>query len=46
MIEFLFWLSLVLIVYTHVGYPLLLRLLVSVTATQEVPRRSSPYARP
>jgi hypothetical protein len=45
-VEFLFWLSVVLIVHTHIGYPLLLRLLVSVTATREVPSPVEPLRPP
>jgi cellulose synthase/poly-beta-1,6-N-acetylglucosamine synthase-like glycosyltransferase len=36
-IAFLFWLSLGLIVYTHVGYPLLLRVLASLSGPSEPP---------
>ena len=46
MVEFLFWISVVLIVHTHIGYPLLLRLLVSVTATREVPSPVEPLRPP
>lgn len=46
MVGFLFWLSVVLIVHTHIGYPLLLRLLVSVTATREVPSPVEPLRPP
>jgi cellulose synthase/poly-beta-1,6-N-acetylglucosamine synthase-like glycosyltransferase len=45
-VEFLFWLSVVLIVHTHIGYPLLLRLMVSVTATREVPSPVEPLRPP
>jgi glycosyltransferase involved in cell wall biosynthesis len=45
-VEFLFWTSVVLIVHTHIGYPLLLRLLVSVTATREVPSPVEPLRPP
>jgi len=45
-VEFLFWISVVLIVHTHIGYPLLLRLLVSVTATREVPSPVEPLRPP
>jgi glycosyltransferase involved in cell wall biosynthesis len=45
-LEFFFWLSLVLIVHTHVGYPLLLRLLVSVAGTREVPSPVQPLHPP
>jgi glycosyltransferase involved in cell wall biosynthesis len=45
-IAFLFWLSLGLIVHTHIGYPLLLRLLVSVTGTREVPSPVEPLRPP
>jgi cellulose synthase/poly-beta-1,6-N-acetylglucosamine synthase-like glycosyltransferase len=45
-VEFLFWLSLVLIVHTHIGYPLLMRLLVSITATREVPSPVEPLRPP
>jgi cellulose synthase/poly-beta-1,6-N-acetylglucosamine synthase-like glycosyltransferase len=45
-LAFLFWLSLVLFVYTHIGYPLLLRLLVSFDATREVPSPVEPLRPP
>ena len=43
---FAFWLSLGLIVYTHVGYPLLLRALVSLAGTREVPSPVEPLRPP
>jgi glycosyltransferase involved in cell wall biosynthesis len=43
---FAFWLSLGLIVYTHVGYPVLLRLLVSLAGTREVPSPVEPLRPP
>jgi cellulose synthase/poly-beta-1,6-N-acetylglucosamine synthase-like glycosyltransferase len=46
LVELIFWLSVVLIVHTHIGYPLLLRLLVSITATREVPSPVEPLRPP
>jgi glycosyltransferase involved in cell wall biosynthesis len=45
-LELFFWFSLVLIIHTHVGYPLLLRLLVSVAGTREVPSPVQPLHPP
>jgi cellulose synthase/poly-beta-1,6-N-acetylglucosamine synthase-like glycosyltransferase len=43
LVALFFWLSLGLIVYTHVGYPLLLRLLATVAGRREVPSPVSPF---
>jgi glycosyltransferase involved in cell wall biosynthesis len=41
-----FWLSLGLIVYTHIGYPVLLRLLVNLRSEREVPSPVDPLRPP
>jgi glycosyltransferase involved in cell wall biosynthesis len=45
-IELAFWLSLGLIVHTHIGYPLLLRLFVSTAGSRDVPSPVEPVHPP
>jgi glycosyltransferase involved in cell wall biosynthesis len=42
-LEVVFWLSLAAIVYTHVGYPLLLRVLLAIRRERRPPRPAEPY---